>query len=116
MAAEAVGHSLDKGRALAFAGPVHCFPSGVHNFEDVHAVYLAGRVHAVDRGEAEDVGSGEGVLYGGTHAVAVVFAEEDYWKVPEGGQVEGFVELALVDGAIAEEAEGHAVIAQVLGR
>ena len=53
-------------------------------------------------------------LGGGAHAVEVVFAEEYDGEFPDGGEVHGLVELALVDGAVAEEAEHYLIVAAVL--
>lgn len=56
----------------------------------------------------EVVFEGRGAAVAGAHGVFVVFQDEDGGDVEETGEVEGFVEDALVDGAVAEEAEDDA--------
>ena len=51
-------------------------------------------VERLERGDARE---------GGAHAVLVVLDDKDDGEAPDGGQVEGLVDGALVDGAVAEE-------------
>src|SRR5207248_2824894 len=49
-----------------------------------------------------------GALDLGAHRHVVVFADEDGGELPEAGDVEGFVEGALIDGTVSEEGEADA--------
>lgn len=48
---------------------------------------------------------------GGPHPVVVVLADEDDGQLPEGSDVEGLRDLALVGGAVAVEGVGDAAVA-----
>src|SRR5207249_6011234 len=50
----------------------------------------------------------------GAHGVAVVLAEPDDGQLPEGGEVQGLLELALGHRAVAEVAQDHLVAPAVL--
>ena len=63
-----------------------------------------------------DVGLGLRTLERSAHGVEVVLAEEQHRQLPELGQVQRLVELALGDGAIAEEAGRDARLAAHLVR
>ena len=78
--------------------------------DDVHAVdRVAG--DAISRGLAVDVGLGLGPLQRRAHRVEVVLADEQHRQLPQRGEVHAFVELALGDRAVAEEAGGDRVAA-----
>jgi len=68
-----------------------------------------------DRARQRVGGGADGKVAHGGHelhrrrlAVAVVLGDEDRGELPDRGQVERLVELALVGGAVAEERDRHA--------
>ena len=64
----------------------------------------------------EQIGAGRGAIDRGPHAVAVVLDHVDDRQLPQRGHVEAFVDLALIDRAVAEI--GHrdqAVVAVMVG-
>src|SRR5579863_9943763 len=71
--------------------------------------------------EAESGGPGDNISSGGfgevsVFVVLVVFTNVDDGKLPEGGHIHQFVENALAEGAITEEADGHLIAAAHLDR
>jgi hypothetical protein len=52
----------------------------------------------------------------GELGVEVVLAGEDHRQLPDRAEVERLVERALVDGALAEERDGDAILAEALAR
>ena len=101
VAAVAVSVDLDGARPGAFAGlgqeVVHCGP----HFVEVVAVALA-PLHVVAGGALGEF-AGRRAGLAGAHRVAVVLDHENDRQVPEGGEVVGLVDGALVDGAVAHE-------------
>ena len=104
VAAVAVGLGLDQRRPLLLARAVDGLAQRVAHGQQVHAVDVAAGdavggaalVEVLDRGRAVE---------GGAHAVAVVLDDVDDRQVPQRAHVQRLVEGALVDGAVAEEAE-----------
>ena len=50
----------------------------------------------------------------GPHAIQVILEKEDHRELPQRRQIQGLVELAFVDGAVAEEADDSPVLLPVL--
>lgn len=109
----AVGVDFENGWAGlvvgAFDGLVHAVANGVDGFSangvPIHVVAFGASCEAA-------FGEGAGALLGSPHAVAVVLDDVDDRQVPKGGEVEGFVEGALIDGSVSEET--HAAAFDVL--
>ncbi len=115
MAVVAIGLGLDQRRAFAAAGALGGAGHGLAHDQRVHAVHhLAG--DAVGAGAVGDVGQLGDVVPRHRHAVHVVLGHEDDGQVERAGHVQALVEGALVGGAIAEEADHHAVGAHQLLR
>ena len=93
-----------------FNGAVACFFHGAH----VHAVHLLGRNIKSFAARAQVIGFRRGSRGCCSHGIAVVFDDEDYREFPDAGDVEGFVDLALVSGAVAIIGQRHMVIAAIL--
>ena len=55
------------------------------------------------------VGAGRSSLHGGTHAVAVVFANENDGQFPQFGHVESLEQLALVGRTVTVQRQTHAI-------
>ena len=51
------------------------------------------------------------VLDGSTHAIAVVFADEQHRQLPQLGQIERFVKLPFGHGAVTKEHDRHPFLA-----
>ena len=84
--------------------------------DDIHAVHHA-RFDAVGGSFGADVGLGFRPLQRGAHGVAVVFADKQNRKLPQGGKVHGFVELAFGHRAFTEETgRDRAVTPHVIGQ
>lgn len=108
VAVVAVGIDFQKGWFVFLAGTLHGDVGFGADFVDVGAVDDV-PFHVVAFGAlGEASAEGGGAFLGGSHGVAVVFDDVDDGEFEEGGDVEGFVECALVDGTIAEVAEGAA--------
>src|SRR5688500_12966883 len=96
---------------------MRAFDGGLGTFAD-HVDVFADKLvpgHAVSfstLGEAACVGGG--AFLAGAHGVAIVFDDVDHREIPKGGQVEGFVEATLIDGAIAKVAKGGAFETAIL--
>ncbi len=113
MAAIAIGLHFQDQRALAAAAMSQRLFGGFLDRD---------HVHAVDRNALDPVGETAGVqirglgrtLDRGAHAVLVVFDHVDHRQVPDRRHVEAFVDLALVDRAVAEIGHADAAVALVL--
>ncbi|MEH3076389.1 MAG: hypothetical protein PGN11_06865, partial [Quadrisphaera sp.] len=112
---EAVGDHLDQRGALAAAGALDGVADGLEDGEEVLPVLDADAGDAEPGGALGDDAGGDGVRRGGQR-VLVVLAEEDHRQVPHAGHVHRLVEAALVGGAVAEEGQGDAAVAQHLAR
>src|SRR5262249_53012587 len=81
-------------------------------------------VHAVDAdpgkavrlGAACEVAHRDHLLDSGRHRELVVLAEQDQRQLPDRGEVGDLVEGALIEGAVAKEAEGDLAGSAQLGR
>src|SRR5215467_2348523 len=113
MATEAIGARLDEGGDLVAAGTLHRATYALADGQHVHPIHRLA-VDAVGLGEAPNLRLSEGAVDGRTHRVAVVLADEDHGQLPEGGEVERLVELALGHRAVSEVAEHDLVAALVL--
>ena len=107
VAAVAVGLDLEERRALLLARAVDRLGRGPRApSSSVHPVHVAAG-DAVGAAALVEVLHRRGAVERGAHAVAVVLDDVDDRQLPERGDVQGLVEGALVDGAVAEEAEHH---------
>ena len=104
----AIRAHFQQGGALALAGAVHGLPGAGADL--VHGVAVDdGPVHAVAVGAAGERLAGGGAFLARAHGVLVVLDDEDDRHVPEGGEVERFVDGALVGGAVAHVAKAAAL-------
>ena len=108
MSAVAVGHGLHEIRALS-APRVRDGSLGRRvDFKYVHSVHSYGW-DVVRLGEPADTGR-EGLSEGDAHPIEVVLAEEDDGRLPEHREVQSFVELALTNAAVAEDAKHDRIL------
>ena len=101
--AEPVGAQLQEVRAAAAADRLRGVPGGLLDREHVHPVHRPGG-HAVAGGPHRQVGLRLRPVERRAHGVQVVLAAEQHRQLPQRGQVQALVELALGDRAVAEEA------------
>ncbi len=104
----AVGEAFEQRRPVAAPRPPHRLAGGFVDGEDVVAVQPDAR-QPVGRAPGRDVRIARHRLEGHLGRVEVVLADEQDRQAPDGGQVEALVERAVVDGAVAEERDAHAV-------
>jgi hypothetical protein len=115
VAVPAVGLELEQDGALSGAAALGGF--GGRGVDGLHVVAVDRvRLDAVGRGPVGDPRDPGHPAAVGALRVDVVLAGEDHRQVPDGAEVERLVERALVDGALAEEGDGDAVLLQVLAR
>src|SRR5580693_1417634 len=115
VAAIAVGHHFQDGRAPAGAAPGDGgFARRLHRAH-VHAVDLGAR--NVERQAAlREVGLRRGAQYRGAHGIAVVLDDVDDRELPQLRHVEALIDLALIGRAVAEIGQAHlAVVAITVG-
>src|SRR6185437_4676294 len=60
-------------------------------------------------GASGDAGIAAGVLERDLGGELIVLADEQHRELPDAGHVQPFMEGAVVDGAVAEERDGHAI-------
>ena len=112
MAAIAVGHHFENGRALAGAAPGDRLVARRLDRAHVHAVDLLAR--NVERQAAlGEIGLRRGARHRGAHGVAVVLDDVDHRQLPQLRHVEALVDLALVGRAVAEIGQADAVVAAI---
>ena len=111
---QAIRHALDEGRPAAAARALDRLAAGRIDRQHVVAVHLDPREAVRQRllGERSRVGL---LLERHRDGPLVVLAEEDDRHVPDAGEVQGLVEVALGGGAVAEEDHDDGVVAPVLG-
>ena len=113
MAAIAIGLHFKNDRTLARPAVFVGLPRLGANVQNVHAVHRdAG--NAIARAPLIKLGVGRRPGDGSAHAVLVVFDDDDQRQRPQGGHVEGFVNLALVDRAVAQINRANAAVAGIL--
>ena len=91
---------------VAASGAVDRLGGRLVNGQDVVAVDVDSR-HSVAGAAAGHAGVAGRVGKGHLGRELVVLAHEQHRQLPDAGQVEPFVEGAVVDGAVAEEGDGH---------
>src|SRR3546814_10787801 len=107
--------SSDLDRPLARAHPFERRLGRAAHRENVHAVDL----HA---GDAEAFAAAIELVLGATaidrsaHRILVVLDHEDVRQLPQLGDVEAFIDLALVRGAVAEIGHGDPAVAAIFVR
>src|SRR5580765_1636690 len=116
MAHESVGQRLDE---------VWSMP-GTHLIDDLaHHLAHGQYIHAIYTFSLDAIGAGrlshvriecDGPFSRCPHTVAVVLANENHRKFPQGCQIECLVCLAAWDRPFAEEADGHEIERLILGR
>src|SRR4051812_33434837 len=109
---EAIRHRLDELRALAAPRPLDRLGRDLAHLPDVVAVDRDRR-DPERRRAVGDLAGGD-VLVGRELAVAVVLAHEHDGEAEDLGEVQALVEVALVDGAVAEERDRHRALAGAL--
>src|SRR4030042_1932661 len=108
VAAEAVGGDLQEERALA-APLLQRGLGRLANSEHIHPVGpRAG--HAVALGLLAHLTYGRSTLNGRSHPVLVVLAYPQDGEFPHGRQIERFVEVSDIGGAVAEQADGGSFV------
>ena len=106
--AGAVGEALEQRRSVAAPRPPHRLAGGLVDGEDVVPVEPDAR-HAVGGPACRDVRIARHRLEGHLGRVEVVLADEQDGQAPDGRQVQALVERPVVDGAVPEERDAHAV-------
>ena len=95
-------------------------PDGIHNLGNLVADFA--KVHSIDDFSGNVVAfraidnlleRGRS-LHGSAHGEEVVFANENDRQFIKSGQIQRFVESALIDRAVTEEAERDAIFARYL--
>ncbi len=104
VAVEAVGVADQVGRPLAAAGPLDQLVGGGVDGEQVHAVDGHAR-DAVARRASGRVAAGDAPVGARRHGVLVVLAHVHHRQLPDRGQVRRLVQDALLERAVAEEAD-----------
>ncbi len=115
VAAMAVGHAFDEGRAATGTGAVRRLGGGFVDRLDVVAVDLHRR-HLVALGPLDQVLVGRRVVDAGELAVEVVLADEQDRQLPDLGDIHRLVEGADIGRAVAEEGRRELAAAIELGR
>src|SRR5437773_10073330 len=113
VAAEAVGLRLEEEGQVVFSGSTDGVARRLAHLEHVVAVHDL-RLHRVAARAHRHVLDRERPVERRPHGVLVVLADEDDGELPEPGEREALVEGAHVRRAVAEEAEGHVLLAAVL--
>ena len=104
MWAGAVSFAFDKGGSSAAAGALQGLAGCLVDEVDVIAVN-GDTGQAVGGGAIGDLGIAGGVGEGYLGGELVVFADEEHWQPPVGGQINALVEGTIGDGAVAEEGD-----------
>ena len=113
VAVVAVGFDLEDGGLVLLARTLHGDMRFRPDFVDVGAVDHVPLDVVGLRTLGEAAAVGRRALLRGAHRVSVVFDDVDDGDFEKGGNVEGFVECALVDGSIAEIGEAAAFLAEI---
>jgi hypothetical protein len=106
----AEGLGLDQDGALAFPALLHRI---AHHFIDGERIVAVNLVAFDTDGEAAlvEIGLARRFLDAGGHRILVVLDHQHIGEVPDGREVEGFKEGAVVGTAIGREGDGDGVIA-----
>ncbi len=104
----AVGAALDQCGPVAASGTVNGLVGCLVNGQDVVAVDVDSG-HSIAGAAAGHAGVAGRVGKGHFGRELVVLAHEQHRQLPDAGHVEPFVEGAVVDGAVAEEGDGHLI-------
>ena len=104
----AVGAALEQRGPIAISGAVDGQAGCLVNGQDVVAVDVDSG-HSVAVAPAGHAGVAGRVGKGHLGRELVVLAHEQHRQLPDAGHVEAFVEGAVVDGAVAEEGDGHLI-------
>src|SRR5688572_24408395 len=114
VAVEAIGVAEQNRRPFSIAGALYHFLRNGVNGTHVLPVDLMRR-HTKSGASSLDV-TGSRFRVMGVLVVHVVFADVDHREFPEGGHVHDFVEQALSESTVTEEADRHLTGAQALCR
>src|SRR5206468_10686632 len=105
--------NFEEGRMRLFANGIHNLRDFVAHFAKVHSVEnFSGNV--VTLGPIDNLFERCRSFHRGAHGKEVVFADENDRQLKERSQIQSFMKRALVDRAVTEKAEGHAIFAPVL--
>src|SRR5262245_980598 len=116
MTHEAVGRGLDKKWSMPRA---HLLDHCTHHIADsqhIHPIDAFG-LNAVRASRLRNIViECNGPFNRCPHAIAIILADEDHRKLPQGREIEGFVCLTARDRPFTEEAGGHKVQRLILSR
>ncbi len=115
MPAITISARLDEGRMRIFPDRSDDLAQFVAHLAKIHSVDDLAR-HVVAFSSIDDLLERGGAFHRGPHREEVVFANEDDRQLEEPGEVERLVKAALVDRAIAKEAERDPVFLAIFGR
>ena len=114
MAPIAVGQGLQDARRAALFDLGQRSAHRIVESDDVHPVRLVALNAVAPSALLESLRAGRRAVDGGAHPVAVVLDDEEHGQAPECCHVEGLIDLALVEGPVAEEDQHRALLAAVL--
>src|SRR6266481_3654468 len=113
--APAIGHRLHAAGPLAAPCPRHRLAHRLVHGKQIIAVHASGRDAVGARAHRHAFARRGARLIGGER-VLVVLADEDEGQLPDGGQVHGLVDHALVGAAVTEEGDDDAIgLAKLVG-
>lgn len=116
MGAKAVGSALQEAGPSGFADEIQRAPCRALHGDHIHAIDCLA-ADRVARCLGVDVDFRLRSLQRGAHGIAIVLAHEQHRELPQGGEIEAFVELAFGDRALAEEAGSDSrLAAQTIGQ
>ena len=107
----AVGPAFEQGRAVAISRALDGSQRLLVDSQHIIAVQVDA-LDAVARPSIGHAGAGGRVGEGHFGCVLIVFADEKDRELPDAGHVEAFVKGTVVDGAVAEEGDGHVIALQ----
>src|SRR5689334_14702722 len=107
MSAKAIRVGDEIRRPFAAAGAIHRFGHLGDDDVDVISIKRTSR-HSIAGSSFGQIFFAGRALYLRAHRHAVVFYDVDTRQLPQSGEVERFVEGALVDRAVAKEGESNA--------
>jgi hypothetical protein len=115
MTAPPIGLRLNEGRPLPGARPHGRLLDRGIDRQSIHPIHGHPR-HAVGARAIRDVRHARRALLASEDGVAVILADEDDGKIPDGREVQRLVERPLVAGTVPEKRHRHAAVPQYASR